>query len=206
MGRPPRSEATAIRLPTIQPDGWMAKVHHVIDEHFGEAGAAGSGCTSGSSTSGSNASGRPRARHCSRRTRDVHRTRTPAATPARAIIERPVPSNAGSCTPAEQSQCRELQQQMLHGSLKGYVSIVATMGWLKGPVHWARSGSGSPVTDANTSAMVAFGDERRRCRNCGGLFFAAAAGDHGLATTLGVASFCTSDCLWSFSLRAEEDG
>jgi hypothetical protein len=171
---------------------------HVIDEHFGEAGAAGSGGGSGSSTGSSGSS--------------TSSGRTPPATPTRAMNIRGTTRRAKPCTAAEQEQCRALQQQLDHGSLADNISIVSTQGCLKQqrpPGHGALADPPVAHADANACSpcggvVVAIRDKRRRCRNCRVSYFARAASEHGVATALGVASFCSNDCLWSFSIRAED--
>jgi hypothetical protein len=108
-----------------------------------------------------------------------------------------------------------LQQQLDRGSLAGNVSVVDTQGYLKRPSPPARGGArvDSPVADVDACEEcppcrpgedTGFRDQQRRCRNCSATFFAAAADEHGATTALGVASFCSNDCMWSFSLRAED--
>ena len=62
---------------------------------------------------------------------------------------------------------------------------------------------GRPAGASMSPVAVATRDKRRCCRNCSAWFFARAASDH-MVTDLGVASFCSNDCLWSFSIRAED--
>ena len=166
-------------VPIVQTDGWVVPQVHVIDEHFGEASS------NGSSVSGSSS---PR-------------------TPTRAMNIRCTKQRIERCTPTEHSQCRALQQQLDRGSLAANVSTVGTQACRKRPSLRAngRARVDPPCVADVGASECPFRDERRRCRNCSTSFFADAATEHGVATALGVASFCSNDCLWSFSLRAEDD-
>ena len=211
----------------------------VLREHFGSATSTASSRSARSSDDAASSAGSEDGSMTSSSSRSARSFRTPPS-PSRAVNIRSASADndQGRCTPAEQSQCRALQQKLIHGSLaEGGVTFVAartvlqSQGCMKRPSASprARRDSPPPLALSALSAPHSGGaaaacqpcvqpaeqSERRRCRNCNAFFFGACvagadaaatagAGAGGVAA-LGVTSFCSNDCMWSFSLRADDE-
>jgi hypothetical protein len=118
----------------------------------------------------------------------------------------------------EQSQCDDLKKSLCDGSLnaalnKKMPTVAGTSGCLKGQ---SAGGSGSSLGGAQVAAAAGEGaarrpsqDNRKVCLNCSKQFFAQAAdaggaGGAGGESPITIASFCSTDCLWSFSMRIDQ--
>jgi hypothetical protein len=136
-----------------------------------------------------------------------NQTQTQTQTQTQAVDIGGIPRGARQASRSERTQSRNLSTRLVHGSpvLRAGAmmpTVAVTSGCLKTALT-------SPTPGVHTS--VAARDERRRCRNCEKPFFSQCteepleAASSFTSEGLGISSFCSTDCLWSFSLRSMDD-